>query len=136
MRISDWSSDVCSSDLLFNGSSGPAEYRTPRGEIMSIRYIAIAAAALVTRAIPAAADPGDQWAKQWEKRAECDKKLYEAKSRKDFYQKDNECNRELAKMDRAQRKEAEKAWREREKKWREPFQERKRVGEGKSGEGR
>src|SRR3546814_7985952 len=73
---------LCALGALFNGSSGPAEYRTPRGEIMSIRYIAIAAAALVTRAIPAAADPGAQWEKQWEKRAEGDKKLYEAKSRK------------------------------------------------------
>src|SRR5918993_5014999 len=35
----------------------------------------------------ASADPGDQWKKQWEKRAECDKKLYEAKSARDFHKK-------------------------------------------------
>src|SRR3546814_17428724 len=93
---------LCALGALFNGSSGPAEYRTPRGEIMSIRYIAIAAAALVTRAIPAAADPGDPWEKQREMRAEYDKKLYEAQTRKDFYPKDNEYNRNNAKRDRAQ----------------------------------
>lgn len=67
----------------------------------------------------AVADPGDHWKKQWEKRADCDKKLYEAKSRRDFYKAAAECNRELAKLDREQRKEAAKSWREAEKKWRE-----------------
>lgn len=81
----------------------------------------IAAAALVMIAAPSSADPGDQWKKQWEKRAECDKKLYEAKSRRDFHKKAAECNRELAKLSREQRKEAAKEWREAEKKWRERY---------------
>lgn len=83
------------------------------------RCLTATAAAFVMSATPAAADPGDQWKKQWEKRGECNKKLYEAMSRRDFYKKANECNRELAKLDREQRKEAGKAWREAEKKWRE-----------------
>jgi hypothetical protein len=86
---------------------------------MFLRFIALATAVLVAAPTPAGADPGDQWEKQWEKRAECDKKLYEAKSRRDFHQKAAECNRELAKLDREQRKEAAKEWREAEKKWRE-----------------
>ena len=71
----------------------------------------------------ALADPGDQWKKQWEKRAECDKKLAEAKSAREFRHKLAECNRELAKLDRKQREEAAKAWREAEKKWRERSRE-------------
>ena len=67
----------------------------------------------------ALADPGDKWEKQWEKRAECERKLFEAKSPRDFHKKAAECSRELAKLDREQRKEAAKAWREAEKKWRE-----------------
>lgn len=80
-----------------------------------------AAAALAPFAIGGAAmaDPGDQWKKQWEKRAECERKLYEAKSPWDFQKKAAECNRELAKLDLEQRKEAAKAWRKAEKKWRE-----------------
>ena len=88
---------------------------------MFLRYVAIGAAALLVSAAPAAADPDDQWKKQWEKRADCDRKLYEAKSRRDFYQQAAECNRELAKLDREQRKEAAKEWREAEKKWRERY---------------
>lgn len=89
-------------------------------------FIYSAAAGLVaslTPSAPAAADPGDHWKKQWEKRADCDKKLYEAKSRRDFYKTANECNRELAKLDREQRREAAKEWREAEKKWRERHRE-------------
>ena len=67
----------------------------------------------------ALADPGDYRKKQWEKRADCEKKLYEAKSRRDFHKTAAECNRELAKLSYEQRKEAIKAWRESEKKWRE-----------------
>lgn len=82
--------------------------------------VGVAAAAVIAAAsAPAAADPGDRWKKQWEERAQCDKKLYEAKSRRDFYKTAAECNRELAKLDREQRKEAAKQWREAEKKWRE-----------------
>lgn len=86
---------------------------------MLLRCLTVTAAAFVMTAAPAAADPGDQWKKQWEKRAECDKKLYEANSRRDFYKKAAECNRELAKLNDEQRREAAKAWREAEKKWRE-----------------
>ena len=85
---------------------------------------AAAAAALAAPfavAGPANADPGDQWKKQWEKRADCEKKLFEANSPWEFQKKAAECNRELAKLDREQRKEAAKAWREAEKKWRERF---------------
>jgi hypothetical protein len=87
-----------------------------------MKRIALAAAAAVASFAfggAAMADPGDQWKKQWEKRADCDKKLYEAKSRRDFHKAAAECNRELAKLDREQRKEAAKSWREAEKKWRE-----------------
>lgn len=83
---------------------------------MRLIILALAATAI---SIPAAADPGDYAKKQWEKRADCDKKLYEAKNRKDFYKAAEECNRELAKLDREQRHEAAKSWREAEKKWRE-----------------
>ena len=85
------------------------------------RIMLAAAAATAAFALggTAKADPGDQWKKQWEKRAECDKKLAEAKSPRDFYKKAAECNRELAKLDYEQRKEALKSWREGEKKWRE-----------------
>ena len=83
-----------------------------------MRFTILALAAAVIAA-PTAADPGDHWKKQWEKRAECDKKLAEANSPRDFYKKAAECNRELAKLSFEQRKEAAKAWREAEKKWRE-----------------
>ena len=87
-----------------------------------MKLIALAAAGLIAPfaiAGAASADPGDQWKKQLEKRAECDRKLAEARSPRDFYKKAEECNRELAKLDAKQRKEAAKAWREAEKKWRE-----------------
>lgn len=82
-----------------------------------------AAAAVAPLAIGGAAlaDPGDHIKKQWEKRADCDRKLAEAKSPREFYKKAAECNRELAKLDLEQRKEAAKAWREAEKKWRERY---------------
>ena len=87
---------------------------------MLLRALAVSgAAASIWAAAPATADPGDQWKKQWEKRADCDKTLYEAKSRRDFYQKAAECNRELAKLDQEQRRESAKSWREAEKKWRD-----------------
>jgi hypothetical protein len=86
---------------------------------MLVRVLGFASAAALAAASPVAADPGDRGDKQWEKRAECDKKLDEAKSRRDFYKKAAECNRELAKLDREQRREAAKEWREAEKKSRE-----------------
>jgi hypothetical protein len=86
---------------------------------MMLRLSGIGAAAMVAASSPAAADPGDHAKKQWEKRADCDKKLYEAKSRRDFYKKAQECNRELAKLNWEQRRETAKHWRESEKKWRE-----------------
>jgi transposase len=67
----------------------------------------------------ALADPGDQWREQFKIRAECDKKLDEAKSRREFYKELRECNKKLAEWDSKQREEAFKAWQEREKKWRE-----------------
>ena len=81
---------------------------------------AVMAAPFAAGGSAAVADPGDAWKKQWEKRAECDRKLAEAKSPRDFYKKAAECNRELAKLNAEQRKEAVKAWRESEKKWRWP----------------
>lgn len=86
---------------------------------MMLRLFGAGIAAMVVASAPAAADPADRWKKQWEKRADCDKKLYDAKSRRDFYRKAAECNRELAKLDREQRREAAKEWREAERKWRE-----------------
>ena len=67
----------------------------------------------------ATADPGEFGKKQWEKRADCDKKLAEAKSARDFRKTVAECNRELAKLSWEQRQEAAKAWRETEKNWSE-----------------
>ena len=64
-------------------------------------------------------DPGEFGKKQWEKRADCDKKLAEADSAREFRKTLAECNRELAKLSWEQRQEAAKAWRESEKKWRE-----------------
>ena len=92
---------------------------------MTRMMLAAAAGALawVSLGGAAQADPGDHWKKQWEKRADCDKKLYEAKSRRDFYKTAEECNRELAKLSLEQRKEAAKEWREAEKKWRERHRE-------------
>lgn len=90
---------------------------------MLLRCLAVTVAAFVITAAPAAADPGDQWKKQWEKRADCEKKLYEANSRRDFYKQADECNRELAKLDREQRREAAKEWREAEKKWRARYRD-------------
>ena len=84
-----------------------------------ILLAAAAAAAPFVLGGAAIADPGDHWKKQWEKRADCDKKLAEAKGPREFYKKAAECNRELAKLSHEQRKEAAKAWREAEKKWRE-----------------
>ena len=84
-------------------------------------FAAAGAALIAPFALPsvAVADPGEAWKKQWEKRAECDRKLAEAKSGRDFYKKLAECNRELAKLNHEQRREALKAWHEAEKKWRE-----------------
>lgn len=89
-----------------------------------LRVLGLAVAALVATSAPAVADPGDHWEKQWDKRADCDKKLAEAKGRREFYQKVAECNRELAKLNREQRREAAKEWREAEKKWRERERDR------------
>lgn len=86
---------------------------------MIIRILSVGFAAIASAASPAAADAGDHLKKQWEKRADCDKKLYEAKSHRDFHKKAAECNRELAKLDREQRREVAKEWRKAEKKWRE-----------------
>lgn len=90
---------------------------------MKLITLAAALAAPFALGGAALADPGDEWKKQWEKRAECDKKLAEAKSLRDFHHKLAECNRELAKLDREQREEVAKAWREAEKKWRERSRE-------------
>jgi hypothetical protein len=67
----------------------------------------------------AVADPGDHWKKQWEIRAECDKKLAKAKSAREFRKETAECNKKLAEWSFKQREEGAKAWRKAEKKWRE-----------------
>lgn len=90
---------------------------------MLIRLLAFGGAALLIALTPAVADPGDYREKyrekRWEKIADCDKELYEAKDRREFRKKAAECNRELAKLDDERRREAAKEWREAEKKWRE-----------------
>lgn len=43
----------------------------------------------------AIANPGDEWRKQFEIRAECDKKLTEAKSRREFHKELRECRKKL-----------------------------------------
>lgn len=89
----------------------------------------VLAAAVAGLAAPVAlggaamADPGDHWREQWKIRAECDKKLAEAKSRHEFYKEAAECDKKLAEWDAKQREEAIKAWRESEKKWRERHRE-------------
>lgn len=83
---------------------------------MRLMIVAVAAAVV---AAPAAADRGDHYKKQWEKRTECQKKLNEAKDPWEFQTKAAECDRELAKLNWEQRREAAKEWREAEKKWRE-----------------
>lgn len=91
-----------------------------------MKRILVAAVGLIASfalAGPAIADPGDFRKKQWEKRADCDKKLYEATSRREFNKTAAECNRELAKLSREQRVETAKAWREAEKKWRERWKD-------------
>lgn len=67
----------------------------------------------------AMADPGDKWNEQWKIRAECDEKLAEADSAREFRKEAAECNKKLAKWNSEQRKEALKSWREAEKQWRE-----------------
>ena len=84
-----------------------------------MRTLVIAAAGLALLGAPAVADPGDHWREQFKIRAECDRKLAEADSRREFYKRLGECNKKLAEWDRKQREEAFKAWREHEKKWRE-----------------
>lgn len=86
---------------------------------MSVRFATIAALIAGAAAVPAAADPGDQWREQWKIRAACDKKLDEAKSRREFYKELGECNKKLAEWRGKQREEAAKAWAEAEKKWHE-----------------
>lgn len=86
---------------------------------MLIRLIAVGASALIWTNVPAVADPGDYRydyrKKHMETRADCDKKLYEAKDRREYRQKAAECDRELAKLDLERRREAEKKWRERDR---------------------
>lgn len=90
---------------------------------MLIRLIAVGASALIWTNVPAVADPGDYRydyrKKHMETRADCDKKLYEAKDRREYRQKAAECDRELAKLDLERRREAAKERHEAEKKWRE-----------------
>lgn len=90
---------------------------------MLVRVFGPCAAVLIAASAPVSADPGDYREnyreKRWEKLEDCDKKLYEAKSRRDFNQKAAECDRELAKLDGERRREAAKEWREAEKRWRE-----------------
>ncbi|WP_447953386.1 hypothetical protein [Sphingopyxis chilensis] len=90
---------------------------------MLIRFAAFGVSALLLSGVPAAADPGDYREdyrkKHWETVADCDKKLDEAKARREFRQKAFECDRELAKLDDERRREAAKKRREAEKKWRE-----------------
>ena len=83
--------------------------------------LAAGAAAIASLALgtPAAANPGDEWRKQFEIRAECDEKLAKADSRREFHKELRECRKKLAEWDAKQREEAFKAWQENEKKWRE-----------------
>lgn len=85
------------------------------------RIMLAAAAAIAPFAVGGAAiaDPGDHWREQWKIRAECDKKLAEAKGPREFRKEAAECNKKLAEWSGKQREEALKAWREAEKKWRE-----------------
>ena len=86
-----------------------------------ITLAAVAAGLIAPFALGGAANanPGDEWRKQYKIRAECDKKLGEAKSRREFHKELRECRKKLAEWDSKQREEAFKAWQEREKKWRE-----------------
>ncbi len=90
---------------------------------MLIRFAAFGASALMLSGVPVAANPGDYREdyrkKHWEMLADCDKKLDEAKDRREFRQKASECDRELAKLDHERRRDAAKEQREAAKKWRE-----------------
>ena len=92
---------------------------------MKMFVLAAAAGLAMPLALPSAAsaDPGDHAKKQWEKRAECDEKLREAKNPWEFRKKAAECRRELAKLGFEQRKDAAKAWREAEKRARERYRD-------------
>lgn len=83
-----------------------------------VHFGAVAAGLIAPFALggAAVANPGDEWRKQFEIRAECDKKLSEAKSRREFHKELRECRKKLAEWDSKQREEAFKAWQEYEKK--------------------
>lgn len=82
--------------------------------------LAAAAAALAAQfAVPqvASANPGDEWRKQFEIRAECEKKLAEADSRREFHKELRECEKKLAEWRYKVREESAKARYEAEKQW-------------------
>lgn len=83
---------------------------------ITLAAVAVALIAPFALGGAAMADPGDEWRKQFEIRAECDKKLYEAKNRREYRKELYECRKKLAEWDRKQREEAFKAWQEYEKK--------------------
>jgi hypothetical protein len=91
-----------------------------------ILLVAVVAGLVAPVALPqaASAGPGKPYkykpykTKALEKRAQCDRKLAEAKSYADFLKKADQCNRELARLSFDQRNEAAKEWSKREKEWR------------------
>ncbi len=94
---------------------------------MLVRLIAFSASALVLTNGPAVANPGDYLydyrKKHMETVADCDKKLDEAKDRREYRQKALERDRELAKLDHERHREAAKERSEAEKKWRERYRD-------------
>jgi len=87
---------------------------------MKMMFLAAAAAGLAlpfAAAGTAVANPGDEWRKQFEIRAECDKKLREADSRREFNKEIRECEKKLAEWRYKVREESAKARYEAEKKW-------------------
>ncbi len=72
---------------------------------------------------PAMADPGDNWREQWKIRAECERKLSEAKNGSDFRSELRECNKKMSEWSGKERAEAIKSWQRAEKKWRERWRD-------------
>lgn len=86
-----------------------------------IRLAAAAAAFAVPLTLGAAAhaDPGDEWRKQFEIRADCDKKLAEADSRSKYREELRVCRKKMAEWRAKLVEEADKQRQEADKKWRE-----------------
>ncbi|MDJ0641412.1 MAG: hypothetical protein QNJ15_01215 [Erythrobacter sp.] len=83
--------------------------------------VTVAAGMAFLGAGPAFADDDDYYENRANKVADCDKKLREAQSRREYYEKLEECDRELAKFDRewAEKRREERRKRRNERRYRD-----------------